>query len=186
MSYVDLIPSSNMFYGLAAQDYKKLVLEVVPSYANVVLSQNAIRYSISIAYAQPDNVVQWTASAEGHDTKTGTYTVTNSDTQTVPISLDVTQITTVVNPNPSGATVTMSSTTATVTGTGTTSIIADYGSEIDYTVTHGSYESESGSVEAYQNRTINVDLTGFTLTVVAATQGGSILSDATIALSAPP
>lgn len=164
MSYIDLTPSGNWFYGLEAKGYKRLIINTIPENAIVTFTATGkVPYGDKGVWVPTGTTVNYSVSALGYDTTTGSYVADDNHEESV--VLGVIQVTLTVTASLQDATVTLVSGDSTETGTGTASITVDYGSEVTYTVSKTGYDDITNSVEVTADRTINVTLSGYTLTV---------------------
>ena len=129
-----------------------LVLEqhtfaIVPTPADATITINGqTRSSITADYG---TTITWSVSKEHYVTQSNTTTLT-ADT-TLPVSLVLEQHTFAIVPTPADATIT-------INGQTRSSITADYGTTINWSVSKAHYTTQSGTLTLTGNSTINVNL----------------------------
>ena len=137
--------------NLARQQY---TFSIVTDSANTVIINGVQRTSITADFETP---ITWSVSRTGYDTQSGSYTLNGNHTETVQLVLS--QYTFSIDTDPSN--------TVMINGVQRTSITADYGTTITWSVNREHYETQSDSFVLSGDDTIEVvlQLEKFTFTI---------------------
>lgn len=120
---------------------------ILPTPSNAKVTINDVETtSVSVEYG---TVVSYSISALGYHEQTGSLEVVEDTV--LPISLNIKQFSFEINALPAGATVV-------INGEERTSIVADYGTNIEWTVSAPNRESKSGSLILTEDTSLNVSL----------------------------
>lgn len=120
---------------------------ILPTPSNAKVTINDVETtSVSVEYG---TVVSYSVSSLGYHEQTGSLEVVEDTV--LPISLNIKQFSFEINALPSGATVV-------INGEERTSIVADYGTNIEWVVSAPNRESKSGSLILTEDTSLNVSL----------------------------
>ena len=149
---------------------QQFTFSIVTDQANTVMINGVERTSLTADY---NTAITWSVSRTHYVTETGSYTLTSDHTETVTLSL--VQCTLTINPTPADSTVT-------IDGVIQSSKTVDYGTLVDYEVSHANYTTTS--VDDYpvtQTETVNVSLTpvNYTITFDVTPNTATIAVDGT-------
>ena len=130
-------------------EVQKVTFTITPTPVDAtVLINGTAQTSVSVDYGSE---VSWEVSKPGYTTRNGTEVV-NKDT-TIAIELVIKQFTFTITPTPADATVT-------INGVVQSSLTADYGTAITWSVAKNGFESQNGSLTLTEDTTLPVTLVG--------------------------
>lgn len=160
--YLDKTFSNDLFYGYYGRGYKRLIV-ITPSYVMdptiTITATGYTQISNSITVLEGTSV-SYTVSAVGYQTVSDTITV--NDNQELRVSMEELMVTLTVNATPSGATVTLISEGYEQSGN---TITVQQGKSVGCSVVLDGYTTYEFSITLMENKTINVPLDGYRLTV---------------------
>ena len=130
-------------------EVQKVTFAITPTPDDAtVLINGTAQTSVSVDYGSE---VSWEVSKTGYTTRNGTEVV-NKDT-TIAIELVIKQFTFTITPTPEDATVT-------INGVVQSSLTADYGTAITWSVAKNGFEAQNGSLTLTEDTTLPVTLVG--------------------------
>ena len=130
-------------------EVQKVTFAITPTPDDAtVLINGTAQTSVSVDYGSE---VSWEVSKLGYTTRNGTEVV-NKDT-TIAIELVIKQFTFTITPTPADATVT-------INGVVQSSLTADYGTAITWSVAKNGFEAQNGSLTLTEDTTLPVSLVG--------------------------
>ena len=130
-------------------EVQKVTFAITPTPTDATVTINGTaQKSVSVDYGSE---VSWEVSKPGYTTRNGTEVV-NKDT-TIAIELVIKQFTFTITPTPEDATVTINDVVQ-------SSLTADYGTAITWSVAKNGFESQNGSLTLTENTTLPVTLVG--------------------------
>ena len=148
--YLDLTPSSNLFYGFFGKGWKKLTITTNaedPVITFIASPKVAMGNSVWIPVGTS---VSYSISAEGYDTATGTVVVNDFTNMSVELTVTLT-----INPTPSNATVVLIATGYLQEGN---SITVPYGTTVVYTISADGYTTVTASMMVTSTQTTEIEL----------------------------
>ena len=130
-------------------EVQKVTFAITPTPTDATVTINGTaQKSVSVDYGSE---VSWEVSKPGYTTRNGTEVV-NKDT-TIAIELVIKQFTFTITPTPADATVTINDVVQ-------SSLTADYGTAITWSVAKNGFESQNGSLTLTEDTTLPVTLVG--------------------------
>lgn len=134
---------------LEVQEVQKVTFAITPTPVDAtVLINGTAQTSVSVDYGSE---VTWEVSKPGYTTRNGTEVI-NKDT-TIAIELVIKQFTFTITPTPADATVTINDVVQ-------SSLTADYGTAITWSVAKNGFEAQNGSLTLTEDTTLPVTLVG--------------------------
>jgi len=133
--------------------------------ANTVVINGEERTSITADYG---TAITWSVSREHYVTQSGSFTLTADDSESIVLVLE--QFTFTINPTPADAVVT-------INGSVRSSLTADYGTAITWSVSRTGYTSQTGSYSLTQDHTESVSLVinQYTFTIVPVPNDATVV-----------
>lgn len=131
----------------------------------VVMINGVERTSLTAPYGTP---ITWSVSKEHYVSQSGSFTLTSNRTENVNLAIE--RYTYTINAAPNGVVVM-------INGTRRTSITADYGTLIEWSVSKEHYQTQSGSFTLSSNRVDNITLVmdQFTFTINATPADATVV-----------
>ena len=131
----------------------------------VVMINGVERTSFTAPYG---TLITWSVSKEHYVSQSGSFTLTSDRTENVNLAIE--RYTYTINAAPSGVVVM-------INGTRRTSITADYGTLIEWSVSKEHYQTQSGSFTLYSNRVDNITLVmdQYTFTINATPNDATVI-----------
>ena len=152
--YLDLTPSSNLFYGLIGKGYKRLLINATPDTAMITFSGSGIvQTGSNYVWVTSGSTISYSVSATGYTAVTGSVTVT--DNQTIDVALEILMVTLTISPTPNTATVVLTADGYTQSGN---AITVPYGTTVAYTVSATGYTTVTDSVVVTSTQTVEIEL----------------------------